>query len=703
MPSGERRDEGADNLRVGGGVAVGLFSAPLPEVVSLPKSRQDVLAAAGIRTVGDALLFVPRRYEDFRAKPLEEVRVPETLSVVGVVQAHPKFSRFRGNFSRLATSLDVGGRTITVVWFNQPYLRERLIPGARVQVAGRYDPKSRQLVAQKTRFSAEGLATDSLTPVYGLPGRGADAWFSELVRLLFSLPDLEIPDPLPAALREKYRLLPRGEALRTLHFPSDERELFWAKRRMAFEEVFLYQLKVLAARNVRVRTRRTREHRFRPEEVLELTSRWPFPLTGAQRRAVQEIFADLLGPHPMNRLLQGDVGSGKTAVATLAIYAVVRGGRQAALMAPTEILAEQHVRTLRSLLPEDVPIALLTGRTPRREREEILFGLAQGSIPVAVGTHALITEHVRFADLGFIVVDEQHRFGVVQRRLLAQKGDVPDLLSMSATPIPRTLALLLYGDLDVSVLDEMPPGRTPVETHWTTPERFADVLTFVDGQIERGRQAYVIAPLIEASDKLDYQNVVDLYDQVRNFLPGRRVGLLHGRLSGREKDRVMRAFVAGELDVLVSTTVVEVGVDVPNATVMVIYDADRFGLAQLHQLRGRVGRGAHKSYCILVADPRTEIGRKRLRVFRELTDGFQIAEKDFELRGPGDLFGTKQSGLPEFRFTQLDSPRELRMLRIAHEEAERLLADSAFWETEEAIPLREALASVHEETGQLWD
>lgn len=460
MPSGERRDEGADNLRVGGGVAVGLFSAPLPEVVSLPKSRQDVLAAAGIRTVGDALLFVPRRYEDFRAKPLEEVRVPETLSVVGVVQAHPKFSRFRGNFSRLATSLDVGGRTITVVWFNQPYLRERLIPGARVQVAGRYDPKSRQLVAQKTRFSAEGLATDSLTPVYGLPGRGADAWFSELVRLLFSLPDLEIPDPLPAALREKYRLLPRGRRCAPSTFLRTSASSFgrsgaWPSKRFFSTNSRSSRPGTCAC--VRVGRGNTA---FVPRKSSNSPRAGPSP-HGAQRRAVQEIFADLLGPHPMNRLLQGDVGSGKTAVATLAIYAVVRGGRQAALMAPTEILAEQHVRTLRSLLPEDVPIALLTGRTPRREREEILFGLAQGSIPVAVGTHALITEHVRFADLGFIVVDEQHRFGVVQRRLLAQKGDVPDLLSMSATPIPRTLALLLYGDLDVSVLDEMPPAERP--------------------------------------------------------------------------------------------------------------------------------------------------------------------------------------------------------------------------------------------------
>jgi len=684
-------------------MAMGLFSAPLSEVVSFNKSRLDALAASGIRTVGDALFFVPRRYQDFRAKPLEDVHVPETLSIIGVVQSVPKLSRFRKNFSRLAVSMEVGNKTITVIWFNQPYLRERLIPGAPVQVAGRYDPKSRQLVAQRTRFSAEELATETLTPVYGLSARGSDTWFSELIRILFSLPELEIPEPLPAALREKYRLLNRAEALRILHFPTDERELFWAKRRMAFEEIFLYQLKVLTAREVRVRTQRSHKHRFRPEEVLELVSRWPFSLTGAQQRAIREIFDDLLGPYPMNRLLQGDVGSGKTAVAALAIYAVVRGGRQAAFMAPTEILAEQHVRTLRNLLPEETPIALLTGRTSKREREEILFGLSQGSIPIIVGTHALLTEDVRFADLGFITVDEQHRFGVAQRRILADKGALPDLLSMSATPIPRTLALLLYGDLDISVLDEMPPGRVSVETHWTTPERFADVLAFVDGQIEQGRQAYIIAPLIEASDKLDYKNVLELHDQVRHYLSARRVGLLHGRLSGREKDRVMRAFVDGELDVLVSTTVVEVGVDVPNATVMVIYDADRFGLAQLHQLRGRVGRGVHKSHCILVADPRSDVARKRLYVFRELMDGFQIAEKDFELRGPGDLFGTKQSGLPEFRFAQLDSPREVRMLQIAHEEAERLLADSTFWETEEAVPLNEALATVREDVGHLWD
>ncbi len=409
----------------------------------------------------------------------------------------------------------------------------------------------------------------------------------------------------------------------------------------------------------------------------------PFTLTGAQNRAVDDILADISSPYRMNRLLQGDVGSGKTAVAAACMYAVVKAGAQSALMAPTEILAEQHAKSLADWFePLGLSVALLAGSVKGKKRTVLLEKIAAGEVDIVVGTHALIQEDVFFQNLGFVITDEQHRFGVEQRRVLRNKGESPDVLFMTATPIPRTLAISVFGDMDVSVLNELPAGRKPIETYWVTHDLFERVLGFIEKEVKAGHQAYVISPLIEESEKLDVQNAIDLYTMLTNHYQGDiQVGLMHGRLSAAEKEDVMNAFAKNDTQLLVSTTVVEVGVNVPNATVMVIYDADRFGLAQLHQLRGRVGRGDAQSTCILVAKPKSEVGKERMRIMTETTDGFVLSERDLELRGPGDFFGSKQSGLPDFKLA--DVVHDYRTLETARQDADVIISSNVLENDEE--------------------
>jgi len=420
-------------------------------------------------------------------------------------------------------------------------------------------------------------------------------------------------------------------------------------------------------------------------------------LTAAQKRVVNEIFTDLKSSLRMNRLLQGDVGSGKTVVAAIGLFASVTAGFQGALMVPTEILAEQHAESLKGLLaPFGVRCELLTSSVKGKRRREILGELAEGNIDILIGTHALIQDEVIFRKLGFVITDEQHRFGVEQRRVLREKGVNPDVLFMTATPIPRTLAITVFGEMDVSIIDEMPAGRKAIETYWAKPEMLERVLAFVEKELVKGHQAYVICPLIEESDKLDVQNAIDAHTTLSHYFQNRyMVGLMHGRLSSDEKDSVMKAFSANEVQVLVSTTVVEVGVNVPNATMMVIYDAERFGLSQLHQLRGRVGRGSDQSFCILLASPKSEVGQERMKIMTETNDGFVLSEKDLELRGPGDFFGRKQSGIPEFKVA--DMVHDYRALETARNDAAILIQSKAFWTSPEYAFLREQL----EETGVL--
>lgn len=427
------------------------------------------------------------------------------------------------------------------------------------------------------------------------------------------------------------------------------------------------------------------------EELRTFVKSLPFPLTDAQKRVIKEILTDMRSPYAMNRLLQGDVGSGKTVVAAIALFAAVKAGFQGALMVPTEILAEQHVQSLTGLLsPHGIQVALLSGSLTAKRRREVIGALQMGLIDVVVGTHALIQEDVFFSKLGLVITDEQHRFGVEQRRILRNKGLTPDVLFMTATPIPRTLAISAFGDMDVSTIDQiLEAGRKPIETTWKKHEQFHQVLEQMREELVKGRQAYVICPLIEESEKLDVQNAIDVHAQLSQVFPEYGVGLMHGRLPAKEKDAVMQAFLSGEYAVLVSTTVVEVGVNVPNATFMIIYDAERFGLAQLHQLRGRVGRGSEQSYCVLIADPKSEIGKERMRVMCETTDGFELSRRDLELRGPGDFFGTKQSGLPEFKVADLMS--DFKALEVARQETAALVEKEEFWKNKEYVWLRSYL------------
>jgi ATP-dependent DNA helicase RecG len=424
------------------------------------------------------------------------------------------------------------------------------------------------------------------------------------------------------------------------------------------------------------------------QKLKDLIATLPYELTTAQKRVVNEICKDLKEPHRMNRLLQGDVGSGKTVVAAIALYAVITAGFQGALMAPTEILAEQHADSLHEwLAPMGIRIALLTGSTKTKARRTLHEQLRNGEIDLLIGTHALIQPDVEFRQLGLVITDEQHRFGVEQRRVLRDKGMSPDVLFMTATPIPRTLAITAFGEMDVSTIDEMPAGRKEIETHWVKKELFDETIKRMAKELQEGKQAYVICPLIEESDKLDVQNTVEVYEQLSSIFHNKfKVGLMHGRLHSTEKDEVMRAFSEGHIQVLVSTTVVEVGVNVPNATFMVIYDAERFGLAQLHQLRGRVGRGSEQSYCILLADPKSEEGKERMISMTETNDGFKLAQKDLELRGPGDFFGRKQSGMPEFKMADL--VHDYRALETARQDAEKFLASDEFWTSDETKCLR---------------
>jgi ATP-dependent DNA helicase RecG len=669
------------------------LQAPVQYVMGVGPQRAEALEKLGVRTAFDLLLHVPMRYEDRRSfarvadlRPGMKVSVSGEIAVAGLRRAR--------RMTIYEVRLDDGSARLKAVFFNQPYLRETLAPGKKVVLYGLVERDalgSRLLVMRSPQYEVVegdehgGIHTGRIVPVYEKLG---PLTVKPLRRVLLHLaaqvpPSLE--DPLPPDVRERLGVVPRAEALRRVHLPGDEDSLERLNAfrspghlRLILEELFLFQLG-LARRRSGVRKERRREAFEVTAAARESVKRiLPFPLTGAQRRVLREIADDLRSAHPMNRLVQGDVGSGKTMVALLAMVIVLENGHQAAFMAPTEILAEQHFLTLRRLLRRCAyRVELLTAAVKGRERAAALARIASGEAQIVIGTHALIQEGVAFHRLGLAVVDEQHRFGVLQRDDLRRKGYDADVLVMTATPIPRTLALTAYGDLDVSIVDEKPPGRTPIRTELRAASERRSVVELVRRAVGEGRQAYVVYPLVEESDKLeDVKAAAEASEEWASALPDVRVGLLHGRMKSAEKEAVMGAFSRGETQVLVSTTVIEVGVDVPNATVMVIEHAERFGLAQLHQLRGRVGRGAASSTCVLLAYGRlSDVARARLDVMVATDDGFAIAERDLEIRGPGDFFGTRQWGMPAFRVAHLVRDRDL--LERAREEAFRLVAEGA--------------------------
>ena len=629
----------------------------------------------GIVTLADLLCHYPRKYIDF-TKPYSIAEAPaDTECVVKAeVFAKPGGRILPGGrrMERVTAGDDVSGLEIT--WFNNPYAAQKLEIGQEYYFQGIVTGGMlrRQMVNPLVR-TAEQVQAAPFEAVYPQTEGLSSSAIAKCVRQL--LPHAELlPDPLPEEMRRKYRLPSKAEAVRAIHRPATEEEAFAARRRLIYEELLVLQLGIGRMKN---RSSAATGAPMQPTDPEPFWASLPFSPTGAQRRAVDEILADMAGEHSMNRLLQGDVGSGKTLVAAAAIWACIRAGYQAALLAPTEILAAQHAEGLnRMLAPFGMRVALLTGGMKAAAKRTTLAAIRGDEADLIVGTHAILSEGVEFARLGLAVIDEQHRFGVRQRSLLAAKADHPHLLVMSATPIPRTLGLLMFGDLDISVLDELPPGRTPVKTYAITGKKRADMYGFVRRQLAAGRQAYIVCPVIDEGEN-DMQAVTTYYtDVAQPLLEHYRVGLMHGRLKAAEKAAVMDAFKAGALDVLVSTTVIEVGVDVPNANIIVIENAERYGLSALHQLRGRVGRGKGEAYCVLISDHATDAVKKRLSFLCHTNDGFEIAKFDLETRGPGDFFGSRQHGLPTLRIADLMA--DSRALYAAQKEALALVgADPA--------------------------
>jgi len=648
------------------------------------ESTAEQLARLDITRVVDLLWHLPSRHDDYsQMRTISQLQPGEQVTIIANLW-DVRERKIGVNRSMVQAILGDSTGTLHATWWNK-WIIKQLKPGTTLRFSGKVGLYMGQKTLDSPVFEDiddERVATGRLSPVYRLT-EGVNN--NRLRNLIYDVLDgyaSSVDDPLPAAIREEYDLLELPTALWQMHFPEGQQELEDARRRLAFEELFYIQLGV-QQRRAALRQEIATPLPLSDDLLAQFQQILPFALTGAQQRVIDEIRLDLARSTPMTRLVQGDVGSGKTAVAAAAMWAAVAHGNQSAMLAPTQILAEQHYRGISQLLgqltrPDGAPVnvALLTGRVTGQTREEVLAGLADGSIDIMVGTTALIQEGVEFTNLGLIIVDEQHRFGVEQRGALrTRSSNQPHLLVMSATPIPRSLALTVYGDLDVSRIDEMPPGRTPVKTKRFTPAERERLYSFIRREVEAGRQAYIIYPLVEESDKLDVGAAVDEHKRLQGeVFPELSLGLLHGRLTGGEKDQVMRDFAEGHHQVLVSTTVIEVGIDVPNATMILIEDAERFGLAQLHQLRGRVGRGEQASYCALVSRAESPDARARLDILTETNDGFVLAEKDLELRGPGDFFGTRQSGLPDLRVAHLT---DTATIILAREAAQKIFAEDA--------------------------
>ena len=614
-----------------------------------PKSAEKY-KKLGIETVEDLLLYFPFRYEDFKSKNVLDLEDGEKAVVSGIVATPANVQYYGYKRNRLRFTIKQGELVLAVSFFNQPYLADKIELGQTVAVFGKWDKAKGALTGMKLLAQVE----DDLQPVYRLSQGVSQSALVKVIKTAFEAGlDQLLEENLPQILMDKYHLLSRRQAVRAMHFPKDLEEYKQALRRVKFEELLFFQLQLQVLKEENRSVGQGIVLDWDKKKLKALQAKLPFTLTEAQERSLNEILADMRSPYHMNRLLQGDVGSGKTVVAGLAMYAAVTAGKQAALMVPTEILAEQHLQSLTSLFPS-LRILLLTGSLKAAERRERLEFVQTGQVDLIVGTHALIQEGVHFHDLGLVIIDEQHRFGVAQRRILREKGQNPDVLMMTATPIPRTLAITAFGDMDVSIIDQMPAGRKEIITRWVKHQQLNLVLDWLVKEIQKGSQAYVISPLIEESEALDLKNAIALEEELIAYFGDRaRIALLHGKMKGEEKEAIMQAFKRGEIDILVSTTVIEVGVNVPNATVMIIMDADRFGLSQLHQLRGRVGRGDKQSYAVLVANPKTESGKRRMKIMTETTNGFVLAEEDLKLRGSGEIFGTRQSGIPEFQVANL--------------------------------------------------
>ncbi len=703
------------------------LEAPVERMKGVGPRLAKSLQKLGLNTINDLLFYLPRRYDDYsQLLYVAQLKPGMTATVIGVV-SEQTVRPGRNNRKDLYIELDDGSAILPVTFFGQHYLSKAIRKGKQIVINGKvtvFRGRIQMSNPEWEELDRDNLRAVGIVPVYGLTDGLSARRMRSLMRETVTYWTERIVDYVPEVVLERTELADLGWALQHLHFPAGQDHLGHARRRYVFDQLLLLQLAILANR---------REWQSVPGVPLNadddfidgfLSAVYPYPLTGAQRRAVNDIRADIAKDIPMNRLLQGDVGSGKTAVAVTAMAMAYANGKQAALMAPTGILAEQHYRgisnTLQSYPGDDKPvIALLTGALTASERETIYAGLADGSIDMVIGTHALIQEGVEFSDLALAIIDEQHRFGVEQRGLLRGKGHNPHLLIMTATPIPRTMALTIYADLDLSIMDEMPPGRTPVDTRIVLPSERERIYRFIESEISKGRQVFIVHPLVEASEKIEAQSAVEAFDRLSKVFHRQRVCLLHGKMKPTEKDDIMAAFAEHEYDIMVTTSVAEVGVDVPNASVIVIEGANRFGLAQLHQFRGRVGRGGYQSFCLLIPDditsetaaqlskiqsmddvlnPAYGLSVRRLRAMELTTDGFKLADVDWRLRGAGDLIGTRQSGRSQIQIAEIMTPD---LVSMAQQEARTLYTEDPYLEQDEHALLNHRVAMLYDEDSDL--
>lgn len=621
--------------------------APVTNLKGVGIKTAAALGSLGIYSIYDLLFYFPFRYDELQTVPIDQIMDGQKVVLKGIVVTAAFISRFGSRKNRLSFKIQIDHEVIMVNFFNQPWLKDKIVIGKEIAVYGKYNTARQSLSGFK--FVATKENDSGLAPIYSVNRNIRQKKLVELINLALNDYLSEIEDIVPQEIRQKYRLLTEQEIIMQMHHPHNSYEAKLAKRSAIFREFFLFQTELAQLSEFGNQTKGIAK-KYDLAEIAKLTKELPFELSDDQKKVINEIYADIHSEKQMNRLLQGDVGSGKTIVAIYVLFAAVTAGFQAALMVPTEILATQHFKKVEEFLnPLGVRVALLTGSTKVLERREIYRELLDGTINVVIGTHALIQPKVIFKNLGVVIIDEQHRFGVSQRQALSNKGCVPDILTMTATPIPRTLALTVYGETTISEIHHLPAGRKQIISTWKTTAQMDQVYQLMQQQLAKGYQIYAVTPLITESEALDLRNAEELLTKLCHDFPKQKVVLLHGQMSGVKKAEIMTDFADGKIDILVATSVIEVGVDVANANMMIIYNADRFGISQLHQLRGRIGRGNSQSYCVFLADPKTETGKVRMRAIAGTTDGFKLAKEDLKLRGEGDLFGKAQSGLPEFQ------------------------------------------------------
>ena len=643
--------------------------APVTDLKGVGTKTAAALGSLEIYSIYDLLYYFPFRYDELQTIPLDQIMDGQKVMLKGVVATEAFVSRFGYKKSRLSFKLRIDHDVVMVNFFNQPWLKEKIEVGKEVAVYGKYNISRQSLAGFK--FIAAKENDSGMAPIYSVNRHLRQKKLIDFINIALDEYLPAVDDVVPVDIRRKYRLLPEKNIVQKMHHPQNFNESQIAKRSAIFREFFIFQTELAQLTEVNPQNKGIPK-KYDLNEIAKLTKSLPFELSTDQKQVINEIFADMLSSRQMQRLLQGDVGSGKTIVAVYAIFAAVTAGFQAALMVPTEILATQHFKKIDELLrPLGVRCALLTGSTKALERKEIYTELTDGTINVVIGTHALIQSNVIFKKLGLVIIDEQHRFGVNQRQSLINKGNLPEVLTMTATPIPRTLALTVYGNMTISEIRHLPAGRKKVISSWKTSAQMDQVYQLMREQLKQGFQVYAVTPLITESEALDLKNAEQLYDKLSKDFPDEKVALLHGQMPGNKKDEIMSEFAAGEINILVATSVIEVGVDVANANMMVIYNADRFGISQLHQLRGRIGRGKTQSYCIFLADPNTQAGKARMKIVASTTDGFKLAEEDLKMRGEGDIFGKAQSGLPEFQVG--DVVNNYDTMVVAQKEARNLI------------------------------